>query len=91
MGSGPIKRLSNKSDNSADTSGVTGSKPTSGSGPDSSRKIIGLPLRAVSSSPAPEQRTKGKAKMAGKDDVFEKATNIFVVLGASVNIYLFVD
>ncbi len=79
---GPGPAAGGPDDHVGATSGhAAGSQaPRSSSSPDSSRVVVGLPLRTPQLSPAPQ-----KAAMAGKDDVFEKASNIFVVLGASVS------
>ncbi len=49
-----------------------------GSDPDSSRSVSGLPLRST----AAKENT---STMAGKEEVFGNVSNIFVVMGASVN------
>ena len=85
MGSGPLARKKhNLQVQEKDTSGKTGNKS-----PYSSRVITGLPLRVSAQQtspapPAPQPATKTKG-MAGKDEVFGKTCNIFLVLGASVS------
>ena len=80
MGSGQSvrrKAVEGPDDRGKDASCLPGSKP---SGPDSSRVVTGLPLRAPA--PAPQKQ---QAAMAGKDEVFADVSNIFVVLGASAS------
>lgn len=83
MGNGPLAlRRKGARDVEPNTSGYPGSKP---SGPDSGGRVVtGLPLRVPSSQPDPAN-TAAARPMAGKDDVFQDASNIFVVLGASVS------
>ena len=81
MGSGTSSRRKGADGHGGGTSGKAGSKP---SGPDPSRVVTGLPLRTPQLTPAPQKQTQ-TAAMAGKDEVFEKASSIFVVLGASAS------
>lgn len=83
MGSGPLARRKPAPDaHGAKLSGQAGSKPN---GPEYSRTrvVVGLPLRTKQTSPLAVATKTGT--MAGKDDVFQKTSNIFVVLGASVS------
>lgn len=88
MGSGPLRGRSKGEPRPGGapvgTSGQGGSKP---SGPDSSRIIVGLPLR-IGKHPTPSSNTAvvaAKKAMAEKDEVIVDATHIFVVMGASVS------
>lgn len=85
MGSGPLRKKpgAHEVEPSPRTSGYPDSKP---SGPDSSRVVTGLPLREPSTQPPPDRSAAVKG-MAGKDDVFQDASHIFVVLGASVSLF----
>lgn len=82
MGGGLTRKKGTQ--NESDTSGYSVNKR---SGPDSSRTVTGLPLRVPSAQPAPASpaSTAATRPMAGKEDVFQDASNIFVVLGASVS------
>jgi hypothetical protein len=82
MGSGPLQRKKGARNVEAGTSGFADGKP---SAPDSSDRVAtGLPLRVPSSQPSPASSAAAKA-MAGKEEVFQDASSIFVVLGASVS------
>ena len=93
MGSGPLVRKKEgalsaqkqqQQGRGAATSGQAGS--AAGGGPDYSRRVVtGLPLRQPQPQPSVSTaHATPSGKMAGKEDVFQETSNIFVVLGASV-------
>lgn len=83
MGSGTSSRRRKAEGHGEDTSGQGGSKPSSG--PDPSRVVTGLPLRTPKLTPDTQEQPPQEKAMASKDEVFQKASSIFVVLGASAS------